>query len=182
MTVIDVHTHMLTREWINLLAGHGGEKYEVKDTRAGERSIHLWGAPFMTLREGMWDYDLRIVNMDMAGVDVAIVSLTAPNVYWGGESVSLQAARMVNDSMDEQQRLRPDRIRWFTSLPWLHAELALQELQRTLNLGAVGVMVLANIDGRDLTDPAFAPVWAAIDAKSLPVLVHPTAPQGVREM
>jgi aminocarboxymuconate-semialdehyde decarboxylase len=43
-------------------------------------------------------------------------------------------------------------------------------------------MVLANIDGRPLTDPAFAPIWSAIDARSLPVLVHPTAPPGVADM
>ena len=43
-------------------------------------------------------------------------------------------------------------------------------------------MVLANIDGRDLTDPGFAPVWTEIDKLKLPVLVHPTAPQGVRDL
>src|SRR6185436_14645084 len=41
-----------------------------------------------------------------------------------------------------------------------------------------GVMVLANIGGASLTDPKFAPIWAAIDRKALPVLVHPTAPPG----
>ena len=43
-------------------------------------------------------------------------------------------------------------------------------------------MVLANVDGRPLTDSAFAPIWSAIDARSLPVLVHPTAPPGVDAM
>jgi len=43
-------------------------------------------------------------------------------------------------------------------------------------------MVLANIDGRPLTDDAFATIWSAIDAKGLPVLVHPTAPPGVDAM
>ena len=69
--------------------------------------MHLYDAPFMTLMPGMWDYDLRIKGMDKAGVDVAIVSLTCPNVFWGGREVSLQAARIVNDSMAEQQRAGP---------------------------------------------------------------------------
>ena len=43
-------------------------------------------------------------------------------------------------------------------------------------------MVLANIGGKPLTDPQFAPIWQAIDALALPVLVHPTAPPGVGEM
>jgi aminocarboxymuconate-semialdehyde decarboxylase len=43
-------------------------------------------------------------------------------------------------------------------------------------------MVLANIDGKPLTDPAFERIWAAIDERALPVLVHPTAPPGVAAM
>ena len=43
-------------------------------------------------------------------------------------------------------------------------------------------MVLANIDGKPLTDAAFESIWRAIDAKALPVLVHPTAPPGVAAM
>jgi aminocarboxymuconate-semialdehyde decarboxylase len=182
MPVIDIHTHMLTLDWIELLRVHGGGKYSVKQTPAKQDAVHLYDAPFMTLMPGMWDYDLRIKNMDRAGVDVAIVSLTCPNVFWGGREVSLQAARIVNDSMSEQQRAKPDRIRWFASLPWQYADDATAELARCIKDGAVGVMVLGSIDGKDLIDPQFAPVWSAIDRIGLPVLVHPTAPQGVRDM
>jgi aminocarboxymuconate-semialdehyde decarboxylase len=182
MTIIDIHTHMLTREWIDLLRAHGGGKYSVKKTPAQQDAVHLYNAPFMTLMPGMWDYDLRIAAMDKAKVDLAVVSLTCPNVFWGGREVSLKAAQLVNDSMAEQQRARPNRIRWFASLPWQYAEDALAELNRACAAGAVGVMVLGSIDGKDLIDPMFAPVWAEIDRRKLPVLVHPTAPQGVREM
>jgi aminocarboxymuconate-semialdehyde decarboxylase len=182
MTIIDIHTHMLTREWIDLLRAHGGGKYSVKKTPAQQDAVHLYNAPFMTLMPGMWDYDLRIAAMDKAKVDLAVVSLTCPNVFWGGREVSLKAAQLVNDSMAEQQRARPNRIRWFASLPWQYAEDALAELNRACAAGAVGVMVLGSIDGKDLIDPMFAPVWTEIDRRKLPVLVHPTAPQGVREM
>jgi aminocarboxymuconate-semialdehyde decarboxylase len=173
---------MLTLDWVEMLRRSGGDKYSVKNTRAGQNAIHLYDAPFMTLMPGMWDYDLRIAAMDKAGVDVAIVSLTCPNVFWGGREISLRAAQLVNDSMAEQQRARPDRIRWFASLPWQFADDAMTELARATANGAVGVMVLGSIDGDDLTNPKFAPVWKEIDRLGLPVLVHPTAPQGVRDM
>ena len=173
---------MLTQAWIDLLREHGAGKYSMKDTRAGQRAIHLYDAPFMTLFPGMGDYDLRIKAMDAAGVDLAVVSLTCPNVFWGDRAVSLRAAQMVNDSMAEQQRARPDRIRWFASLPWQYADDALAELAGATANGAVGVMVLANIAGEDLTHPKFAAIWQEIDRLGLPVLVHPTAPQGLREM
>jgi aminocarboxymuconate-semialdehyde decarboxylase len=182
MSVIDIHTHMLTLDFLELMRRSSGGKYEIKKTKAGQDTIFHDGAPFMTLFSGMWDYDERIRAMDAAKVDVAVVSLTSPNVYWGDRAISLKAAQMVNDSMAEQQRARPDRIRWFCSLPWQFAAAAKAELVRTTANGAVGVMVLANIDGDDLTDPKFAPVWQEIDRRALPVLVHPTAPQGVREL
>src|SRR5690606_19781896 len=182
MPVVDVHTHMLTREYLDLLESHGAPKYLIGRNDAGERVIRMWNTPFFTLTPPMWDYDLRIRDMDRARVDVAVVSLTCPNAYFGEPDVSLRAARLVNDSMAEQQRLRPDRIRWLASLPWQFPDLALPELERSLAAGAVGVMVIATIDGMHLTAPALAPIWEAIDRHALPVLLHPGTPPGVREM
>jgi aminocarboxymuconate-semialdehyde decarboxylase len=179
---IDVHTHMLHRDWLALLKEKGGPRYSVARVGALEDVIHLDGAPFMTPLPEMFDYDLRIRNMDRARVDVAVVSLTCPNVYWGDAATSLEAARILNGDMASAQRAYPDRIQWFASLPWQHSALALEELARARAAGAVGVMVLANVDGRSLTDDAFSPIWKAIDEAACPVLVHPTAPPGVREM
>jgi aminocarboxymuconate-semialdehyde decarboxylase len=181
-TVIDVHTHCLTEAWFELLKRRGGPRYTVKAVTGGLHAIHLDGAPFMTPVPAMFDYALRIAAMDKHGVDLGVVSLTCPNCYWGSPEVSLQAARIMNDDMAAARTVYPGRIRWFASLPWQHEALALAELERATKAGASGVMVLANIGDAPLTDPAFAAIWAAIDAKPLPVLVHPTAPPGVAEM
>ena len=181
-TVIDVHTHCLTDAWFKLLQDHGGPRYTVRQVSGGMRAIHLDGAPFMTPVPAMFDYDLRLRTMDEVGVDVGIVSLTCPNCYWGGAEVSLRAARLMNDDMAAASIAHPDRIRWLASLPWQYPDLARGELERAIAAGASGVMVLANVDGKSLTDPAFEPIWQAIDARSLPVLVHPTAPPGVADM
>ena len=180
--VIDIHTHCLTDAWFKLLQDHGGPRYTVRQVSGGMRAIHLDGAPFMTPVPAMFDYDLRLRTMDEVGVDVGIVSLTCPNCYWGGADVSLRAARVMNDDMAAASIAHPDRIRWLASLPWQYNEPARGELERAIAAGASGVMVLANVDGKSLTDPAFEPIWQAIDARSLPVLVHPTAPPGVADM
>ena len=91
--MIDVHTHVLTEEWFRLLQQHGGPRYTVQEVRGGMRAIHLDGAPFMTPVPPMFDYGLRLKTMDQCGVDVCVVSLTCPNVFWGGPEVSLAAAR-----------------------------------------------------------------------------------------
>jgi aminocarboxymuconate-semialdehyde decarboxylase len=178
MTVIDVHTHMLSEPWLDLLRRHGPPRYEVRPSQDAPYGIFLDGAPFMTPQPGHWDYRQRIREMDRARVGLAIVSLTCPNVYFGGPEVSLTAARTVNDEMAAAQAAYPERIRFLASLPWEYPEAAVAELGRACERGAVGVMVLANVAGLSLTDPRFAPVWEAIDARALPVLVHPSAPPG----
>src|SRR5688572_20097098 len=182
MKVIDVHTHMLTEEFLKLLRKHGGG-YKVRKVLGGQTGIFKDGAPFMTLMPGMFDYELRIKAMDAAGVDIAIVTLTSPNVYWGSPKVSLDVAKTINNDMAARQRQYPERIRFMCSLPWQHPKLAVAELKRACDeLGAVGVMVLANISGLSLTEKKFAPIWREIDRRGLPVLVHPSAPPGTAEL
>jgi aminocarboxymuconate-semialdehyde decarboxylase len=180
--VIDVHTHMLTEAWVKLLEAHGRPRYSLETVKGGLRAIHLDGAPFMTPIAPMFDWEQRIANMDKAGVDIAITSLTCPNTCFGSAEVSLKAAQLMNDDMAAAQQTWPERIRFFASLPWQHEKLAIEELKRASDKGAVGVMVLANIAGLPLTHSSFVNIWKEIDRRALPVLVHPTAPPGVSEM
>jgi aminocarboxymuconate-semialdehyde decarboxylase len=181
-TVIDVQTHMLSEEWNSLISQHGAPRYSVKPSKDGPRAIMWDGAPFMTPQEGHLDYEKRIKAMNDARVDMAILTLTCPNVYWGGPEISLKAAQVMNDDMARAQRQWPDRIRFMASLPWQYPDKAVAELERACGKGAVGVVVLANVNGESLTDAKFAPIWQAIDRRGLPVLMHPTAPPGMPEM
>ena len=181
MPVIDVHTHMFTPKWLELLKNEGGA-YNIKTRPDGQQEIFRGNTPVVIPQRGHFDYALRIKHMDAAGIDISIVSLTCPNVYWGNEGVSCRAAIESNDTMAQAQATYPERIRWFTSLPWEYPERAVEELRRSCANGAIGVMVLANVSGRSLTDPLFAPIWAEIDKLALPVLVHPTDPPGVDMM
>ena len=181
MTVIDVHTHMFTTHWLELLKRKGGS-YNIQTRPDGQQEIFRGNTPVVLPQKGHFDWALRIAHMDQAGIDVSVVSLTCPNVYWGGEAVSCEAASEANDNVADAQSRYPDRVRWFASLPWEYPQRAVEELERSCAKGAVGVMVLANVAGKSLTDPMFAPVWAEIDKRALPVLVHPTDPPGVDVM
>ncbi len=181
MTVIDIHTHMFTHKWLELLKSRGGD-FNLQTRPDGKQEIFRGRTPVVIPQAGHFDYEMRIREMDRYGIDMSIVSLTCPNVYWGDEATSALAARESNDSMQAAQDRWPQRIRWLTSLPWEYPDAAVRELERSRALGAVGVMVLGNISGRSLIDPLFAPIWAAIDEAALPVLVHPTDPLGAESM
>ena len=181
MPIIDIHTHAYTPKWLDILRERGGE-YGLKVRPDGFEEIFKGDTPVAFPQPGHFDYDLRIKQMDATGIDVSIVSLTCPNVFWGDAATSLEAAVESNNAMAEAQSTYPDRIRWFTALPWQYPELAIKELERSCNAGAVGVMVLANVAGESLTDEKFAPIWADIDRRGLPVLLHPTDPPGATVM
>lgn len=170
MAVIDVHTHMMNADWVAALGNRPG--YGLTEAN-GKRMVALNGRPYIPVEEEMLDYDLRIKDMDAAGVDIAIVSLTTPSVYWADQEEASRLARIVNDEMADRQSAFPDRIRYFATLPWQFADAAITELDRAIKNGAVGVFVGATIEGMSLTDPSLEPVWAEIDKRKLPVLLHP---------
>ena len=181
MAVIDIHTHMFGNSWLDMLNKHGKPFYDTGDFPDGRNYLIEKGAPACALEVEHFDYDKRIQRMDADGIDMGIVSLTSPNVFWGDAEVSAETARLANDEMAAGQAAHPDRIRYLASIPWQYPDLALAELDRAMNAGAVGIMTLANIGGLHLVDPLFEPIWQALDERELPVLVHPTAPFGAKE-
>ena len=82
MPVIDVHTHMFTARWLELLKQQGG-LYNIKTRPDGQQEIFRGDTPVVIPQRGHFDYALRLAHMDAAGIDISIVSLTCPNVYWG---------------------------------------------------------------------------------------------------
>ena len=191
-SVVDVHTHNYTHGWLSLIRDKGRPDYEIRESVDSPMTMYRRGASFGPLEPAHFDFDLRVKNMKAAGVELAIITLSAPSAFWGDEAVSTAAARIANDEFRAAQTAHPDHIRWMATLPWEYPAAAVAELERALGRGApargaaaqnaVGVLVLGNINGRHLTDPLFEPVWRAIDARALPVLLHPTVPPGAEAL
>jgi aminocarboxymuconate-semialdehyde decarboxylase len=87
MPIVDVPTHMFTRRWLELLRAHG-TPYNVRVRPDGRDEVFRGDTPVVFPQPGHFDYDLRLRAMNDAGIDVSIVSLTCPNVFWGGEDVA----------------------------------------------------------------------------------------------
>src|SRR5580658_10103325 len=81
MPVIDVHTHMFTQKFMDLLKAKGGI-YNLQTRPDGQMEIYRHDTPVAIPQKGHFDYALRMCDMDAAHIDMAIVSLTCPNVYW----------------------------------------------------------------------------------------------------
>lgn len=173
--VIDVHTHMFSRGWMDAVRAARDPNFQLGEG-ANDGALIYRGHSIGRIVPSMIDFDIRIKAMDAAKVDIALISLTAPNVYWGTRAQSAAAARTINDDFAAAQKKHDGRIRWFASLPFDNADDAIEEARRAKQNGAIGICTLTNILGKPLTAPQYRPIWREIEALRMPVFIHPTSP------
>lgn len=121
--------------------------------------------------------DERIAAMDRAGIDVQVLSLTAPGVEQSDPADAVALARDANDRVAEAVRRHPDRFAAFATLPTPAPERAADELDRVVReYGFVGAMINGHTRGRYLDDEFFRPILARAAALGVPIYLHPTPP------
>src|SRR5947209_12596271 len=125
----------------------------------------------------MTDVAKRLADLDRVGIDVEVVSLSTPNVFFADAAHQPEIARIVNDGYAELITKHPTRFKGFASIPMDDPDAALQELHRTINeLKLNGVILLSNIGGRPLTAPQYRPFFAEANQMKLCILLHPMLP------
>jgi predicted TIM-barrel fold metal-dependent hydrolase len=125
----------------------------------------------------MVDLDLRFRMMDQFGDYVQVLSLAAPPIEaLAAPEDSAALARLANDSMAEIVAAHPDRFPGFiASIPMNNVDEAVKEMDRAITqLGAKGIQIFTNVNGRPLDDPRFAPIFEGGAASGLPIWLHPT--------
>lgn len=117
----------------------------------------------------------RLAELDAMGIDLQVVKPPPPQCYHSlPPEIAVPAARMVNDGIAEFVARRPDRFLGMGTVPMQEPAEAVAELERCMGrLGFRGVQILTNVAGRELSDPAFAPFWAAAERLGAVVVIHP---------
>lgn len=183
LRTIDIHAHYYSRSYLDLIADEGKRfKAEYRMTAEGF-FFDTPGGSGARMPLKFIDLDERFAEMDRARVDVHVLSLSQPMVYWADGDLSHRLARAWNDAASAAHLMHPERIFAFMTLPMLDRDRALDELRRAAKLpGMRGVYLGTNIDGRDLDDPLFAPIFAQIEQLDLPVFLHPIQPTGGKRL
>jgi aminocarboxymuconate-semialdehyde decarboxylase len=121
------------------------------------------------------DLDVRLAQMDEAGVDHQVLS-ARPQMFTYAlpASTAARLAALSNDSLVRTAGQYPDRLSTMISLPLQSTAESVAEVERWADKRIVrGVLIDSNIAGRDFADAELQPVWAAVEEADLAVLVHP---------
>lgn len=164
--IVDVHAHCYPKPYIEELrkigAGEeGGIGIKIPAWSTAEKSIH---------------------TLNDLGIDVQVLSLSAPNVYFQDVGLSRELAQMTNDYISDICKRYPQRFMGFASVPLNNLKYAFEELERARKiLNMDGVVLGTTINGIPLSDDQFVPFFEELDRENIPVALHPMKTPGEDE-
>ena len=171
---IDVHSHVGVPRAAELVKPHlqAASMPLVAFADAATRSLNQKQEADIVARSSL---DQRLADLDAMGLDMQVVKPPPPQCYYAVPlEVAVAAARVVNDGIAEFVAQRPDRLKGFGTVPMPDGSEAARELERcATELGFKGVQILTNVNGRELSDPAFAPFWRKAEELGMLVVIHP---------
>jgi predicted TIM-barrel fold metal-dependent hydrolase len=128
------------------------------------------------------DTDTHLTEMDRAGIEFCVLSLTSPGVQSVPDrQEAIDLARIVNDQLGVAVLKHPDRLSGFAAVAMQDPAAAAAELERAVSeYGFKGALIngYTNVgeDAQYLDDPAVREFWAKAAALDVPVYLHPREP------
>jgi aminocarboxymuconate-semialdehyde decarboxylase len=173
---LDLHTHYYPESFFQKIRELPSE-FSFDKSPTGQTIITYRGARFFGITPPMTDVAQRIEDMDRVGIDVEVVSLSTPNVFFTNAEHQPEIATMVNNAYAELIANHPTRFKGFASIPMDAPDAALKELHRAIDeLKLNGVILLSNIRGKALTSPAYRPFFEEANRMKLCIFLHPMLP------
>ena len=173
---LDLHTHYYPPIYFEKIRDLPSE-FSFDQSPSGQTIIKYRGARFFGVTPPMTDVSQRLADMDRVGIDVEVISLSTPNVFFADAQHQSEIARIVNDAYAELITQYPARFKGFASIPMDAPDAALNELHRAIDeLKLNGVILLSNIGGKPLTSPEYRPFFAEANRMKLCILLHPMLP------
>src|SRR6202045_157902 len=120
--------------------------------------------------------ELRLREMDEAGIDMQILSHGAPSAQKLSGADAVELTRRVNDRLHAVVAADPKRFAAFAALPTSDPKAAADELERTTRLGFKGPMIHGLANGAFLDDKRFWPIFERAQSMDVPVYLHPAVP------
>src|SRR6266480_712407 len=172
---IDIHTHILPRQWPDLDKKFGYPGFvRLEHCDDCSAQMMIGNRVFREITDNVWNPERRIEEMDAAGVSMQVLS-TVPVMfsYWAKPHDALELSRRLNDHIAGVVRDYPKRFTGLATIPLQDPDLAAEELERCvrepgLRGAEIGTHVDANphsgrLDTLNLDNASLQPVWSAAE-------------------
>ena len=170
---IDTHTHWYPQEFLDLLGRDGASQGARLERTPGGYKIT---APKLAnaFTDEFVSLELRLEGMKRQGVDMHVLSLTTPMVYWATPAFGLALSQAFNDAASVAHLRYSDRFLAFAMVPMQDPALALKELERCAKLpGLRGLYLATSVDGTELDDKRYWDLYAKCEEIGWPIFLHP---------
>jgi predicted TIM-barrel fold metal-dependent hydrolase len=160
---IDVHHHFMSQAYIDAMG------------------VERVASPGSAGHAEAFSAEQSLAFMDMAGIETAILSVSAPGVEMGMPERTARLARECNEAQARYVRDHPGRFGMLAILPLPDIDASLAEIAYAFDtLSADGAVVMSNYGGAYIGSPDFWPVFEELNRRKAVLLVHPSQPLGYR--
>lgn len=159
----DLHCHMIPSSYLEAVKAHGMEMDE--------------GFPIPA-----WSADAHLQFMDEAGIRTSVLTMPAPQPYFGDGVESAAICRKFNEEAAALKAIYPGRFMFCAALPLPDVNLAVEEAKYALEvLGADGVKLATNSYGQYLGDEELEPLMAYLNSRKTVIITHPHKPSAAND-
>src|SRR3954470_14954960 len=149
---IDLHTHILPREWPDLDNKYGYPGFiRLEHCDACSARMMIGDRFFRKVESNTWDPARRIDDMDRAGVSIQVLS-TVPVMfsYWAKPADTLDLSRLLNDHIAEVVRAHPQHFAGLGTIPLQDPNCGGGDVDRGAGtLGSPGVKSESHVDANE---------------------------------
>ena len=157
-SAIDLHRHFTTPEYLKVLEKHDAlldEGFPIPD----------------------WTLEDHLKFMNDAGIEKSILTLPAPQPYFGDKAETVAVIRQTNEAAAKLKAEHPDKFLFCAALPLPDVDAAIEEAIYALDvLHADGIKLATNSRGQYLGEEALDPLMKLLSDRGAVVILHPHKP------
>ena len=181
--IIDLHAHFVPPSFLEAIEEDGAPYGASLRRDGGYPTMLVAGRPYGPITRHFYETKARLVDMDKAGIDMQVLSLSPPMVYWADAILGARLARLYNDELAAAVAGCPDRLAGLATVPLQDVPAAIAELERAIrHHGLRGVYIGSNVCGKDLDHPGLLPFFSRAESLHAPVFIHPIDILGVERL
>jgi aminocarboxymuconate-semialdehyde decarboxylase len=184
MQKIDIHTHIMPATMPNWTQKFGYGEFIHLEERNCKACMMKGDKVFRVVDKNTFDVQVRKEECEATGVTQQVLS-TIPVLfnYWAKAQDALDTSRFLNDHIAESVANNPENFIGLGTVPLQDIDLSIQEMHRCINeLKMPGLEIGTNINGKNLSEPAFHPFWQAAEKLGCAIFIHPWEMMGEQQM